>query len=122
MNRPPAPMTLPQAIALEEGFYADGPPNRPQRNLNPGDLEWHPWMKAFGAMVGDPRFAIFPTADQGFAALLHLLQLPLYRGKTVAQAIGQFAPGNENDTRSYISHVCSWCEVTPDTIIDGILA
>ena len=114
-------MTLIEAIAHEEGFYADGPPNRPQRNLNPGDLEWHPWMRAFGSHVGDPRFAIFPSAEQGFAALKHLLQLPLYKGKTIAQAIWIFAPGSENNTQAYVRNVCSWTEQQPDTVIDGIL-
>lgn len=121
MTLPPTPCTLLQAIAREEGFYAEGPPNRPQRCNNPGDLEWHPWMKAFGAMAGDPRFAVFPTADQGFAALRHLLQLPLYSGKTIAQAIWQFAPGNENNTQSYIRNVCAWCEQQQDAVIDGLL-
>lgn len=118
---PEPPLTLIQAIAREEGFYASGPPNRPQRNLNPGDLEWHPWMTAFGSTGGDPRFAIFPTEDQGFAALRHLLGLPIYQGKTVMQFAQTFAPSNENDTRQYALNLASWCEVTLDTVIDGIV-
>jgi hypothetical protein len=124
LPRPRVPMTLIQAIALEEGFYAQDPSgylNRPQRNFNPGDLEFKPWMKQFGADGGDPRFAIFPNAEQGFNALRKLFQFPLYSGKTISQAINIYAPGNENDTHTYILRVCAWCEQTPDTIIDGIL-
>lgn len=122
MEMPTIPYTLLQAIARAEGWYAEGAvPNRPQRNLNPLDLEWHPWMKSFGSNAGDPRFAIFPSADQGFAAGRYLLQLPLYKGKTIAQFAWIFAPGNENNTRAYISEICSFCEAAPDTVIDGII-
>lgn len=121
MTLPTIPYTLPEAIARMEGWYDTGVPNRPQRNLNPGDLEWHPWMASFGAVKGDPRFAIFPSADQGFAALRHLLQFPLYKGKTISQAIEVFAPSTENNTSAYIGAVCAWCEAQPDSIIDGYL-
>jgi hypothetical protein len=118
---PSIPYTFLQACAREEGFYAEGPPNRPQRNNNPLDLEWHPWMMPFGASHGDPRFAVFGTADEGFACARHLFGFAMYKGKTIAEAISSFAPGNENDTASYIAHVCAWCEQSPETIIDGIL-
>lgn len=118
---PTVPLTLIQAIAREEGFYAAGPPNRPQRNLNPGDLEWHKWMITFGSTAGDPRFAIFPSADMGFAALRHLFTFPLYKGKTISQAISLFAPGFENNVSSYVRNICSWTEQQPDAVIDGIL-
>lgn len=118
---PAVPCTLLEAIARQEGFYAEGPPNRPQRNNNPLDLEWHMWMVSYGSTQGDPRFAIFPEPQQGFEAGRHLFTLPLYRGKTISQAINLFAPGNENDTKVYILNVCAWTEKTPDTIIDGIV-
>lgn len=119
---PKLPLTLIQAIAREEGFYDPNRPNdRPQRDNNPGDLEWHDWMARFGATKGDPRFAIFPSPATGFAALRHLLGFPGYKGKTITAAITEFAPGNENDTAAYIRNVCAWCESSPDTIIDGII-
>jgi hypothetical protein len=125
MTLPIIPYTLLEAIAREEGWYVQpgdpGYPTRPQRNNNPGDLEWHAWMAEFGSTKGDPRFAIFPTVDQGWACLRRLLTFSEYRGKTLAQAITEFAPGNENNTHQYILNVCSWCEVGPDTVIDGIL-
>lgn len=120
--KPPTPMTLLQAMATEEGFYADGAvQNRPQRNNNPLDLEWHPWMEQFGAAEGDPRFAIFPDEGQGFAAARHLFGFGLYKGKTISQVIPLFAPSTENDTNQYVRTVCSLTEQQPDTIIDGIL-
>lgn len=118
---PTVPLTLIQAIAREEGFYAAGPPNRPQRNCNPGDLEWRPWMVSFGSTKGDPRFAIFPSVDLGFQALRHLLGFPMYKGKTISQTVGIFAPGNENNTRQYLLNVLAWTEKQPDTVIDDIL-
>jgi len=114
-------MTLLQAMATVEGFYASGAENRPQRNNNPLDLEWHQWMTQFGATQGDPRFAIFPSVDMGFAAARHLLGFPLYKGKTISQAIPLFAPSNENNTRSYVLTVCALTEKDPDTVIDKII-
>jgi hypothetical protein len=123
--RPPYPMTLIQAIAVEEGMYVQPGepeyPTRPQVNNNPCDLEWHQWMTTYGSTKGDPRFAIFPTVEMGFSAARHLFGFPLYRGKTISQALSIFAPGNENDLRQYILNVCSWTEQQPETVIDGIL-
>lgn len=122
MTLPTVPYTLLQAIAREEGYYAeDVIPNRPQRNNNPGDLEWRPWMTTYGSSSGDPRFAIFSSEDLGFQALRHLLQFNMYKGKTISQAISIFAPGNENNVQQYVLNVCSWTEQQPDTVIDGIL-
>src|SRR6202453_2690537 len=91
MTLPTIPYTLLQAIAREEGFYVFG--TRSQRNNNPCDLEWRPWMVRFGATGGDPRFAIFPSAEEGFAAARHLLGSSTYKGKTIAEFVSIFAPG-----------------------------
>lgn len=112
-------MTFLDAVARQEGFYASG--TRPARNNNPGDLEYHPWMSQFGSKGGDPRFAIFPTPEQGFAALKELFTFHAYKGKTVAEAINTFAPGNENDTALYIHHICLWVGCLATDIIDDLL-
>jgi hypothetical protein len=111
-----------QAIAREEGFFVVG--TRPQRNNNPGDIEWHARgiASAYGATHGDPRFAVFPTAEQGFAAMKALLEAPLYRGLTVAQALDKWAPPVENNTNAYTANVCKWVGCTPETPIEGLLA
>lgn len=119
MEMPTIPYTLLQAIAREEGFYVDG--SRPARNCNPGDLEWHPWMRRFGATGGDPEFAIFPNPDEGFAALRHLLGFPIYKGKTIAEFVPIFAPAGENDVAIYIANLCAFTEKGPNTVIDGIV-
>lgn len=112
-------LTFLQSIAKEEGFYKTN--SRPQRNHNPGDLEFHSWMNQFGATAGDPRFAIFPNSAQGFAALKHMFGFSIYKGKTVTQALHTFAPSSENDTSAYIANVCSWAECQPSDIIDSLV-
>ena len=106
---PALPMTLAQAIARMEGWYAQGKvPNRPQRNLNPGDLNFGTFAAKFGATNGDPRFAVFPSADAGWAALEALLKSPLYVGLTLEEAINRFAPPSENETHVYVQFVTRW--------------
>lgn len=106
---PDLPMTLAQAIARMEGFYAAGQvPNRPQRNNNPGDIEFGPFAERFGATSGDPRFAIFPTVAKGFEALDALLRTPHYLGLTVEEAVNRYAPPVENNTSLYVAAVCHW--------------
>ena len=108
-------MKLPEVIAHIEGFYAplgaDGEPNRPQRNNNPGNLNFEPWMvEKYGAKLEEctphPRFAHFPLVSIGFQALHDLLAGPNYCNLTVAQAIVRYAPPTENDTIHYINYVC----------------
>lgn len=112
---PPKPLTLAQGIALVEGWYAHGvTANRPQRNNNPGDLEYHGWMTPkYGAVLesvksGTPRFACFPTPEMGWEALEDLLATPSYNTLTIAQAVNRFAPPSENNDTLYIDAVCRW--------------
>ena len=112
-------LTFLQAIAREEGFYATG--SRPQRNNNPGDIEWGKFAAAHGAMEGDPRFAVFPDSTTGFAAMRALLQAPSYAGLTVAAALNKWAPPVENNVNAYLANVCSWCGCQPTDIIDTLL-
>jgi hypothetical protein len=109
------------AIAHMEGFYHQG--TRPQRNNNPGDLEFRPWQEAFGATWEKtpagvtPRFAAFPSPKQGFQAMAHLFTFPIYAGKTVAQALNTWAPPVENNTSAYQAYVCAATGLTPDTVL-----
>lgn len=116
-------MTFLRAIGREEGYGKPG--TLPTRNLNPGDLEFHPWMTRFGGQLESgphARFAVFPTEKDGYDALKHLFGFPLYKGKTVAEAITEFAPAVENRTAAYIANVCAWAECQPTDIIDGLVA
>lgn len=118
-------LTLIHAIGREEGILEEG--SRPSRNRNPGDLEYHDWMKSFGGVLETPlpghkaRFAVFPNVGQGYAALRHLLTFPEYRGKTVAEAINTYAPAGENKPLAYINNICTWVGCEPTTIIDTLL-
>jgi hypothetical protein len=116
---PKIPHSFLQAVAREEGFYIAK--TRPQRNNNPGDIEWGKFTQAHGASAGDPRFAIFASADAGFAAMRSLFQSSGYKGLTVSQALNRWAPPVENQTNAYIANVCKWTGCQPSDIIDTIL-
>ena len=115
-------MTLLEAIAREEGFYVAD--SRPQRNNNPGDLEYNSETIRFGAAAGDPRFARFTDAKIGWQALRSWLSIPAkfdadgnlvggYLGATIEQAIHRFAPPSENDSDAYVANICAWTGLRP---------
>ena len=109
-------MNFLEAVARKEGFLKQG--TRPQRNNNPGDIEWGRFAQAHGATHAEQpagRFAVFPTAAAGFAAMHDLFEAAGYRGLTVAGAIARWAPPTENDTARYIAEVCAWTGLHPDT-------
>lgn len=107
-------LTVMEAIARQEGFLV--PNSRPHRNNNPGDIEYGKFTIAHGATSGDPRFAIFPTAEMGFAAMRALL-LSAYVGLTLRAALCKWAPPFENNVSAYEVNVCEWTGLTPDTIL-----
>lgn len=127
-------MTLQEAIARQEGFYAppdvSGYPFAAQRNRNPGNIVWGTFAKLHGSTGADNKGrAIFPSDQAGWEALTCLLGAPLYKGKTVEAAINEYCPppnghalteGNEPD--AYVKDVCAWCGCGPQTVIDGLLA
>jgi hypothetical protein len=114
----PSPLLL--AMARMEGWL--DPTSRCRRNFNPGDIEAGRFAVAHGATGSDGRFAIFPDDETGFRAMAALLEGPVYRGLTVAQAIAKYAPSNENDTARYIELVCLWANVKPDRLLATCLA
>lgn len=115
-------MTIIEAIARMEGFGVPG--SRAARNANPGNINFAPWTTGYGAVLEtipdglkeEPRFACFPTADRGWAALRYLLNTR-YAGMTVAAAFAKYAPPVENATNEYTANVCAWCELTPETVL-----
>lgn len=111
-------MTFIEAIAREEGFAAAG--SRPNRNNNPGDIEWGKFARSHGATHGDPRFAVFPDAAAGMGAMRALLT-SAYLGLTVDAALNKWAPPVENATNSYIANVCKWTGLTPETVLTAEL-
>lgn len=114
---PQLPMTLAQAIARMEGFYAAGQvANRPQRNNNPGDIEFGDFARLYGATAGDPRFAIFPNTDAGFQCLNALLNSSAYANLTLEEVINKYAPPVENNTALYVSAIAFWTGIQPNQI------
>ena len=110
------------AIARMEGFYAsNSAPDRPQREDNPGDIEYGPFTIAHGATGTDGRFAIFPDADTGMECLRSLLASPAYANLTIQQAVNRYAPPNENDTVNYVDMVCKWTGFQPTNIVGASL-
>lgn len=120
-------MTLIEAIARIEGFYTPG--SRPNRNNNPGDIEWGSFARMHGATAletpkgNEPaRFAYFPTPEAGFAALHALLSGPAYAHLTIEEAINKYAPPSENQTVNYISFVCQRVGCKSTDIVSEVLA
>jgi hypothetical protein len=80
--------------------------NRNWRNNNPGNIEFGPFSQKFKALTGDPRFAIFPTYDNGREAKRELIFYGKnYTNLSLSQAIARYAPPSENNTNSYIANV-----------------
>ncbi len=107
---------LAHLIATEEGFGIPGA--LPTRDNNPGDLRHSP--HSFHS--GDPNaIGQIPTAEEGWADLERQLQLFAHRGMTLAEAIYEFAPPNENNTESYLKYVCDGLGCSADTPVKDAL-
>jgi hypothetical protein len=114
--------TFMQALARQEGFYVSG--SRAARNFNPGNIDYGKFAQAHGGVLEtipagyneQPRFAAWPDADSGFAAMRALLT-SAYIGLTVADAVSKWAPGIENDTGGYIAAVCQFTGMQPTDVL-----
>lgn len=117
----PVLMPIEQAIGREEGFYLTG--SRAQRNNNPGNIEFGAFAQQHGATHGDPRFAVFPSAQEGFAAVRALLS-NYVRGNeniTLSEAINKWAPPVENKTDLYLNNICTWVGWTAEVKLADVL-
>lgn len=105
-----------EVIANEEGWggtLSDGSPNRPTRNNNPGDLKppngaGNFWAGQVG--VDSEGFAIFATANDGWAALMTNIRAHIARhpGQTILQWIESYAPASDgNDPASYAAAIAA---------------
>lgn len=119
-------MKLLEAMAHMEGFFQTG--SRPQRNNNPLDLIWGPEASKFGAIQGDPRFAVFPDIKTGWIAAQRWLSVPAgfdsnhqlihgYLGATLFKVIYRFAPPQENNVDVYVNFVCQKTGYTTTTLV-----
>jgi len=91
---------------------------RGERNNNPGNLNF---VGQRGAELEGPggRFAKFRTAYDGLEAMAKQLLRYASRGiNSVEGIISTWAPGNENDTASYIKAITSSLGVSPDAALN----
>jgi hypothetical protein len=104
-----------QGIAKIEGFGKPG--TLATRRNNPGNIEDGKFAQTHGAIPSDGgRFAQFPTADTGFAAMYRLLK-DKYSGKTLAEVIGRWAPSKENNTNAYIANLSKLTGISPNAVL-----
>lgn len=80
------------------------------RNNNPGNIEYGAFARGQGATGAETggRFALFADAQQGLNAIAALIRGKSYAGAgidSVGGIINKYAPGSENDTKSYIANV-----------------
>jgi hypothetical protein len=76
------------------------------RNNNPGNIEYGDFARKMGATGSDGRFAIFPSMQQGVAAMMSLIQGYKSKGiDTISGIISKYAPSSENNTGAYIADV-----------------
>lgn len=96
--------------------------DRNWRNNNPGNLEYSPLTKSYGAIGSDGRFAIFPNLTVGENARQQLLfDSKGYEGLTLAQAISKYAPESDgNNTAQYIQTLANGLGVSPNTPMSSL--
>ncbi len=116
------PLTIAEAIARENQWY--DPASAAAVNHNPGLLEFEPWVaEQFAATEGDgavPTLAYFPNDVLGLAALISILQQPMYRGLTIHSALALWA--HPDHLAALEENVCAWTGLTPETVIDEHLS
>jgi len=85
------------------------------RNNNPGNIEFGAFAKSQGATRSDGRFAVFPTPEQGIAAI-YALQGKYESGgqTTVTERIAKWAPPGENNSKAYAAEVARQMGIPPD--------
>ena len=90
-------------IQTIEGWF---PGSVSQTNNNPGNLVYAGQPGATGA--SSSGFAVFPTAQAGYQALLNQINLDASRGLTIAQFAAKYAPAQDgNDPTSYAAQIAA---------------
>lgn len=102
-------------VELRDGTVELRRGDRASRNFNPGNIEYGPLARRFGAVGSDGRFAVFPNREAAIAAQAAILGRSAGQGKTIAQAINSYAPPFENDTNAYARSVAGAIGVSVDT-------
>jgi hypothetical protein len=93
---------------------------RSSRNNNPGNIEFNAWSRAHGATGTDGRFAVFPSAQVGTAAMGDLLNSYATNDhlNTVTGIISKWSPSSDgNNTAAYIADVSKKLGVDPNATL-----
>lgn len=100
-------------------------PNLPRgyRNNNPLNIRYSAYNNWKGKILPNTdrnnTFEQFVNIAYGYRAALALMRTYIrkYGCNTVQKIIAKWAPENENDTASYIQHVCEIANLAPDTTV-----
>lgn len=81
------------------------------RNHNPGNIEYNPavkWQGMVGPEPGEGRFAVFESPAYGIRAIARLLitYQDAHGINTIKGIVNRYAPSTENNTQTYIDHLC----------------
>jgi len=107
---------IPSTIAAPT---SKGGNSRGIRNNNPGNIVYGEFARKMGATGSDGRFAIFPNAEGGLAAMSALLTSYGNKGfDTVGEIINKWAPPSENNTAGYSAAVAKSLGVSPNQPLD----
>jgi len=104
-----------------EGYYENWSGGSLTWRLNnPGAIEWGAFAIEHGAIGNANRWAIFPNYQTGYNAASSLLNSNRYSRLTVNEAIGKWAPDNENDTAAYQRFIKSKTGINPNSIMRSL--
>lgn len=94
--------------------------SRAWRNNNPGNIRMSDFAVTHGAIGSEGDFAIFPTYDIGYKAIVALLSGASYRSLSVYAAIRKYAPPIENNTANYQKQVKKYTGLDINRIISTL--
>ena len=94
------------------------------KNNNPGNIRFssaNPWRgQIAGAVSSPPGFVVFDSLENGYRALMILLQNYISGGfNTIEKIITRYAPPAENNTQAYINFVAGFTDIPPDEILQA---
>ena len=95
--------------------------NHPNRDQNPGNVVASGFATDHDAVGKDGRFAIFPTAADGWSAM-HDVIAETFGNLSVNDMIAKYAPPSENDTKGYQATATKLAGVSGDAKISSLTA
>lgn len=94
--------------------------SRSWRNNNPGNIRRGNFSELHGAIGDDGAFAIFPSEEIGFKAIVSLLRSPTYSALSLKGAIERYAPPSENQTAAYLAFVAEQSGVAASEVLGDL--